>query len=351
MAGTPPGCGSRRMRSSSMTTAESVIAWVEEAYGVDLVSLELLGVGADQQAEKWRGRSRDGSSYAVKLSAGDRAVSLAVTAELAAQGLPGVIGPVLTTEGEVGARRDGRYLTLVPWIEGRRPLQTGMTAEHWRQFGAVLSGVHAGAIPDELAVRLPREDFVPARQLVLMDQVERLVASAEAAPHDDVTGSLVGAWRRAGSRLARIRSITRSLASGLRGRVAGTLLCHGDAHLGNLLLDEAGAVWLVDWDDARLATPEHDLMFVLGGGVLAFAPVTDTEQAWFLDGYGEVAIDGQLLQYARAVRAMEDLALWARDVLDESAKTSDDRTEALAIVRGILSPTGLLDRALDGGLL
>lgn len=339
------------MRSSSMTTAESVIAWVEEAHGVELVSLELLGVGADQQAEKWRGRSRDGKSYAVKLSAGDRGVSLAVTAELAAQGISGVMSPVLTTEGDVGARRDGRYLALVAWIEGRRPLQTGMTAEQWRQFGAVLSGVHAAAIPDELAGRLPREDFVPVSRLRLMDQVERRVAAAEAEPIDDLTRSLAEAWRRAGGRLARLRSITRSLAHGLGGRVAGTVLCHGDAHLGNLLLDEAGAVWLVDWDDARLATPEHDLMFVLGGGVLAFAPVTGAEQAWFLDGYGYVAIDGQLLQYARVVRAMEDLALWARDVLDESAKTSDDRTEALAIVHGILSPTGLLDRALDVGTL
>lgn len=332
-----------------MVRPEDVVAWVDDAYDIDLVSLEPLGAGADQSADKWRGHSRDGASYAVKLSGRDPAAGLAVTAELAAQGVPGVLAAVLTTDGKSGVRRGGRFLSLVPWIDGRRPLETGMTAEQWRQFGGVLSRVHAAVVPDELAVRLSTEDFVPASQLGLMDEVERLVAAAEAAPGDGLTASLVAAWRQGGDRIAALQEVARSLAGGLRRRTMGTVFCHGDAHLGNVLLDTAGAVWLVDWDDARLATREHDLMFVLGGGVLALAPVTGREQAWFFAGYGDVAIDRQLLQYARTARAMEDLALWARDVLVVTGRTGDDRTEALAIVHGILSPVGLLDRALEVG--
>jgi spectinomycin phosphotransferase len=66
------------------------------------------------------------------------------------------------------------------------------------------------------------------------------------------------------------------------------VICHADPNLGNVLMGDEG-VWLLDWDDAVTGPREQDLLFVLDGGVLAFAPVTAAQTGAFLTGYGAVA--------------------------------------------------------------
>lgn len=135
------------------------------------------------------------------------------------------------------------------------------------------------------------------------------------------------------------------LARKLHTRQAHSVVCHGDPHLGNVLIGGSGRVWLVDWDDAVLSPHEQDLMFVIGG-VLAFAPVGPQEQSWFFDGYGAVELDPTRLAYYRCRRALEDLTP-AAHVVDTRGHSRPEREEALATVRGVLSPTGLVNLALS----
>jgi spectinomycin phosphotransferase len=132
----------------------------------------------------------------------------------------------------------------------------------------------------------------------------------------------------------------------LRTRHTPGVVCHGDPHLGNVLIGGDAAVWLIDWDDAVLAPRERDLMFVIAG-VLAFAPVSPQEQSWFFDGYGDADIDPARLAYYRCTRALEDLADPAAQVLDVHGCAEADRANALSIVQGLLSPTGLVSLALS----
>src|SRR5919199_49554 len=44
------------------------------------------------------------------------------------------------------------------------------------------------------------------------------------------------------------------------------VLCHTDIGPENLLIDEHEALWVLDWDDATVAPPEHDLQAALGDG-------------------------------------------------------------------------------------
>ena len=96
---------------------------------------------------------------------------------------------------------------------------------------------------------------------------------------------------------------------------------------------------------AVLAPRELDLMFVIGG-VLAFAPVTTEEQSWFFGGYGDIDLDPERLAYYRCTRALVDL-------VDPAAQAADvrlserERADAMSIVEGVLSPTGLATLALS----
>jgi spectinomycin phosphotransferase len=132
------------------------------------------------------------------------------------------------------------------------------------------------------------------------------------------------------------------LSAALRPISHEHVVCHGDPHVGNLLADDDESVWLVDWDDAVLAPRERDLMFVLGG-VLAFAPVGADERTAFFAGYGDATVDPRLVAYYLCTRALDDVAGWAAQAADPQ---DADRERALEIVRGILSPPGLVDVAL-----
>ena len=104
-------------------------------------------------------------------------------------------------------------------------------------------------------------------------------------------------------------------------------------------------VSLVDWDDVVLAPPERDFMF-LRGGVSAALPVTAEQEAWFMQGYGPVELDPARLAYHQCARALEDLAGPAAQVLDAGSWSLAERQAALAVARGVMSPTGLVRRAV-----
>jgi thiamine kinase-like enzyme len=72
----------------------------------------------------------------------------------------------------------------------------------------------------------------------------------------------VHAWR------AEIRTLVdraEALGQWLQATAAPLVLCHADIHTGNVLLDTANNLWIVDWDETMLAPKERDLMFVVGG--------------------------------------------------------------------------------------
>jgi spectinomycin phosphotransferase len=117
------------------------------------------------------------------------------------------------------------------------------------------------------------------------------------------------------------------------------VLCHGDPHLGNVLLG-TDEVWLVDWDDAVRAPRERDLILAVGGVLTSWA-VTAQQRDWFAQGYGPLDLDADLLHFYACMRAMEDVVGFAHRVLDTERFDRTERLEAVRILRGVLSADGI----------
>ena len=119
------------------------------------------------------------------------------------------------------------------------------------------------------------------------------------------------------------------------------VLCHGDPHRGNLVLDDDGEhLWLLDWDDAVLSWRERDLLMVVDG-LPGFSPVSEQQRAWVEEGYGPLQVDARRLAHHRGVRALEDVALFTIEALDPG-RSEEDRTWALDLVRDHLHGDGIL---------
>jgi hypothetical protein len=66
---------------------------------------------------------------------------LVVSAHLAQHGVQRVVGPVPTRYARLWSEREGRRLSVVPWVSDDRALAGEMSAEHWGSYGALLGVV------------------------------------------------------------------------------------------------------------------------------------------------------------------------------------------------------------------
>ncbi|TDE15000.1 phosphotransferase [Jiangella asiatica] len=333
-----------RLGSRGCPTDKRLRSWVRDDFGVELTALGRVDGGADTTAAVWRGATADGSRYAVKWSGGGSPAGLRVSSRLAELGVPGVAAPVRTRSGGLWTEREGRRLSLLPWVSDTDGLDGRMAREQWQAFGSLLARVHGVVLPDRRLGDLPAEGPSPTAVASAIREVGRRLDTVDAGD-DDLVLELVAAWRSGMELVTSLLARTASLARTLRDRPRPpAVVCHTDAHLGNVLVGAAGRVWLIDWDDAALAPRERDLMFAVGG-LPGFAPVGRREQEWFFAGYGPADVDRTRLAYYRCVRALDDIAQLAAEVLDPDG---DDRERArwLRYARGELDGAGLAGLAL-----
>ncbi len=112
-----------------------------------------------------------------------------------------------------------------------------------------------------------------------------------------------------------------SMAAG-RPRV----FCHADLHGGNLMLDPAGNLYIIDWEGAILAPPEQDLFFFAAQDDFwdSFLPAYQAE-------FGPAQLDSQLFGFYFYRRNLEDLADWVNRILEHNTSAEQDAED----LRGI----------------
>jgi thiamine kinase-like enzyme len=109
--------------------------------------------------------------------------------------------------------------------------------------------------------------------------------------------------------LPRQDQITADLAilNGLQSYARNTdkpkVICHTDLHGGNLMTDGRGTLYILDWENALIAPPEHDLFFFAG-------EKSFWELFWphYTRHFSGASIDPEILRFYYYRRALEDVA-------------------------------------------
>lgn len=294
--------------------------WLAEDFGLDVVELSPVAHGADIAAQVWKASTAT-NTYAVKWSGAGTNTGHQVAAFLADSGLPGVPEMIRTTDSGLWSVHAKKRLTITPWINGVRAAETGLTNEQWTRYGVLLRRVHDAEPPPRLRDALPKHSHIDARVPAIAEKLqERLTTQA---PEDEVEEELGSVWKEFEDTITHLLTARPPEPSGPR------VICHGDPHLGNVLVDDE--LHLIDWDDVILAPREQDLMFMLGG--MGDVGPTDPEHLEaFLAGYGPHTIDDDAVRYYRHVRAYEDVFSWS-----DQAITGPDNAYALQVTKGILT--------------
>jgi len=308
-------------------------------WGLDVVDELLVVGGLDPDAAVWQVRDRSGDEWAVKATRRDCRFGLALAAALGPDS--GVVAPLPTRAGDHWAEHDGLLVSVAPWILGDDAAEDGrgLDLHQWAELGAVVRRVHDQPPPSSVApLRAGVKRTGRRARVRLRDLDARFVGAGRAAGADPELAEL---WHRHRDRLRQLETTALHLkeARGETTRVS----CHGDPHLGNVVVDPAGRPWLIDLDEATVAPREVDLVLV-ELGVLPGLPVEPEHRTAFRAGYGDdVQLDDDRITRFGCVRALEDVtAVFSALEGAHSAQRDADLVGVRAGLDDLLGPRGLV---------
>jgi spectinomycin phosphotransferase len=241
----------------------ALVVGLWEAYGLHAADVAFLPLGADRDTAVYRVVASDGRAYFLKLRSGRfDGTAVAVPHLLHERGVAQVIPPLPTKDGCLWTQLRQFSLVLYRFLDGHDAHAVPLTEDQWLALGSALAGVHATRLPDELARRVPVDTFRPHWR----DTLRRFQVQVEREEFDDAAAAgLADLLRSQRARIDRLIRRHEHLAAALRACLPAQVLCHGDVHYRNVLVDDAdGALYLVDWDTLVFAPPERDFEFVGG---------------------------------------------------------------------------------------
>ncbi|MEZ4680949.1 MAG: phosphotransferase [Caldilineaceae bacterium] len=172
-----------------------------------------------------------------------------------------------------------------------------------------------------------------------------LLQSAPANADEPVVQALVHFLLEKINELSELIDFTERLADTLRSSPLAFVLCHGDMHGWNLLIDNDDRLFIVDWDTLILAPKERDLMFI-GGGHGDSGYRAEEEEMLFYRGYGKTLVNHDALAYYRFARALEDIVLFAEQILStDNDDNAEDRQQALHYLQSNFLPESTIAQA------
>jgi spectinomycin phosphotransferase len=316
-----------------------LIACLREAYGLNIVRVAFLPLGADVNTAVYRATADDSTDYFVKLRSGAfNEMTIIVPKLLHEQGLRQVIAPLPTQSGQLWTPLRDFHVTVSPFIEGQDGYDAPLTDQHWVELGRALKALHTAPLPPAMAARLQRETYADHWR----ERMKRFQALADTHTFaDPVAAEMAVFLRQKRDIVSALVSRAEHLANLLQAQPF--VLCHADIHAWNVLISSNGQLYIVDWDTLILAPKERDLMFI-GGGLFANRRPPSEEARLFYQGYGEAEIDLNTLAYYRFERIVQDAAEFCEQLLmtDEGGQ---DRANGLRQFTSQFQPGGVIEIA------
>lgn len=322
---------------------QEIITCLKEEYGRDVEILSFLPLGADFNTAVYRVTERGGKDYFLKLRSGAfLKASVSVPKYLVDLGVKEVIPSLATKTGQLWTNLGSFTLMLYPYVEGCNGIEAKLSKTQWGQFGSAIKKLHSFDIPSAITKDIPWETFSSeCRETVkvFLTRIEKEVFE------EPVAAKMATFLKSKSSEIVKLIRCTESFASTLQKQFLEYVLCHADIHGWNLMIDQEGAFYIVDWDTLIFAPKERDLMFV-GAGIWDSGLNASEEKALFYQGYGPTKITRDALAYYRFERIIQDIGNYCEYIF-LSDKGGDDRMQCFEHLQSVFLPNGAIERAYN----
>ncbi|MEM7015797.1 MAG: phosphotransferase [Pseudomonadota bacterium] len=262
---------------------------INQNYDVQLSTLEFLPLGEGA----WCYRGVGDPEVFIRLLRNNRPrTSTALQTHLYEQGFP-TIRIMRDKHGGLSCIYVGLDIIIQPFIHAQ-PLMfltnIDKTAFH-RQVGQAAAQLHQ--LSTDITLPIENFDRFQAETRKLLAAESNPGYSQIIAPNKALISTLL--------------NTTEALGETLRAQQYDYVVCHGDLHDANVLIDKHDKLFIIDWDTAIRAPRERDLMFFVG-------------ESWgeYMSGYGSTKVEQQLMDYYHLEWALQEIADYgSRFLFDE----------------------------------
>lgn len=209
-------------------------------------------------------------------------------------------------------------LIVFNFIDGENPHDAAMVApKTWRTLARHVATIHQSTAVVDVD-DAPIETFDIHFEDALLDGLAALESIADA----DGAGrcALRDLLRPRKDVILRYLDRLHILADRARALDPPMVLCHTDIHSCNLLVNGDGELYVLDWEGAMLAPPEHDLYMFTGDHFPAFL-------AEYRRHVGDVPLHADLFAFCFYRRNLEDITDWVVRILYENTSEAQNRID------------------------
>ena len=304
---------------------ETIITCLREHYDLAITQLEFLPIGYDATAWVYRAET-DAETFFLKLKKGIlNEASLLVPHILKANGLSQIVAPIANSHQSLWTNCGDFNLVLYPFIVGKTGMEAGLSDNQWMEFGSILQRIHATPITFALAQTLQRETFIP-QWAHRVREIDTYIASGTF--EDTVQNELAHFWQVKRAEIMTILERTLEIGRKLQSQSLPFVLCHSDIHTANVLVDAENKLYIVDWDEVRLAPKERDLLFIDAGGSGGVG-LSSKQGQLFLKGYGDVEINQLAVAYYRYEWVVQEIGDFGERVFFDTNAGDETRIDSV----------------------
>lgn len=319
--------------------ASKIIDCLNSKYGIATTQITLLPLGADMDASVYKAEADDEKSYFIKVKKGHQSnIGVTLLAFLQASGIQQIIPPIQGGDGKLTHPINDFTLIVYPFINGQNGFSCHLNDVQWINLGQALKQVHQLDVPQSFKDQIKKEDF-SSKSRETLRSIESMDGNFA---NDEMSWKLQTFMKEHKEIIHRLVNQAELLCQMIQGESTEFVLCHSDIHGGNVLIDENGAIYIVDWDEPIMAPKERDLMFI-GGGVANVWNHLHEEQL-FYKGYGKTPIQIEILAYYRHERIIQDIVEYYQALLFTSDR-KEDKQKIYKHFLDMFAPNGVVDIA------
>jgi spectinomycin phosphotransferase len=315
----------------------ALLETIHREYGLSVERLRFLPTG--WTAYCYTADCTDGGRYFLKLTsdsglvpyaASDRDFYLPLTYQLCTKRiLPHIACPIRAQDGRFSIDWENHVLILFHFIEGDVVGFDRVSGDVLRELVRLVGVLHRST--PHIEVEKPFvERFDIAFEGDLMDGLETLatITLSNRQGRWELRELLLPLKDELLSRLDRLRELQTLAKASDREMV----VCHTDLHGENLMMDGRGVLYIIDWEGAMIAPPEHDLFFFAGYDIFwdDLLPIYEDEK-------GPVDLDSNVFGFCYYRRNLEDLTDWIVRILYHNTDYEQDREDLRGIAKDCIA--------------
>jgi spectinomycin phosphotransferase len=271
----------------------------------------------------------DGARYFLKLHKEDapkpyapssKDFYLPLTYQLHEKGILSYIPhPIRAIQDHLQIRSGGFEFVLYNYIAGKVVGHQGITHDILSRLSQLVGILHRSTSQIKVAHPLTDQYEIPFER-ELRDIYHRLHLSSkfDTPGKASLAQALLPRWDTMLGYLEHLRTLQFYVRASRKAQV----ICHTDLHGENLVLDKENHLYIIDWENAIIAPPEHDLFFFAGEA--GFWEI-------FMPGYesqaGAADLDPSILAFYYYRRGLEGILDWLQRICNGTGGLERDRMD------------------------